>query len=297
MRALALDGAVDVEGYVRAPIRDTRRQTAGYEDAFDRFVAACRIRPDHCGLGTAPRAGWQALVKRLDRHSIPAPGAATRLPVDGDDLRIATYGGLNQKSLWPVLSNGLIAAQAGDGTLLRLIADFLYEHGTSATFDPFVAITAVDLRWPGRVAPYLRDGRSAYRKFPHFWWNAGYSLVSMALWPVEPQNGYFGPVSNSAKATTALVVGTTHDPATPYVGAKRLTRDLGNARLLTMRGDGHTASFGANSTCIDTAVLAYLEALTLPRKGARCDQEVPFAANRAQPHRSVRELLERALGR
>ena len=76
VRALVLDGAVDVEGYIRDPIGDIRLQTAGYEDAFDRFVAACRIRPDHCGLGTSPRAGWQALVKRLDRRSIPVPGAS-----------------------------------------------------------------------------------------------------------------------------------------------------------------------------------------------------------------------------
>jgi hypothetical protein len=38
-----------------------------------------------------------------------------------------------------------------------------------------------------------------------------------------------------------LVVATTYDPATPYRGAKNLIRDLGNARLLTQRGDGHTA--------------------------------------------------------
>lgn len=291
IRALVLDGAVDVEGYVRRPIQDVRRQTAGYEDAFDRFVAACRLRPDRCGLGTNPRAGWQTLAKRLDRTSIPAPGSSTRLPVDGDDLRAATLAGLNQKGLWPVLSSALVQAQSGDGTLLRTIADVYYEHGTPTILDPFVAITAVDLSWPSRIAPYLRDGRSAHRRYPHFWWNAGYSEIAMALWPAEPRNGYSGPVSNARRATTTLVVGTTHDPATPYVWAKRLTGDLGNARLLTMRGDGHTASFNAASACIDTAVQAYLESLTLPRKGTVCDQEVPFTLRRAAPRRTLRELL------
>ena len=286
VRALVLDGAVDVEGYIRDPIRDIRLQTAGYEDAFDRFVAACRIRPDHCGLGTSPRAGWQALVKRLDRRSIPVPGAGSRPRVDGDDLRVATFGTLNQKSTWPVLSNALIQAQRGDGTLIRIVDDVFYEYGDTSVYDRFTAITAVDLRWPGRLAPYVRDGRSAFRRFPHFWWNAGYSLVPMPLWPAEPQNIYRGRVGNSTQATTALVVGTTHDPATPYVAAKRLTAQLGNARLLTMRGDGHTASFNGNSVCIDSAVQAYLEALTVPARGAACNQEVPFAANRAMSHRT-----------
>jgi TAP-like protein len=57
----------------------------------------------------------------------------------------------------------------------------------------------------------------------------------------------------------------------------RLTRDLGNARLLTMRGDGHTA-YGGNSACIDAAVDAYLEDGVVPAKGAKCRQEVPFVA-------------------
>jgi hypothetical protein len=38
-------------------------------------------------------------------------------------------------------------------------------------------------------------------------------------------------------------------------GALKLVRTLGNARLLTMRGDGHTA-YGGNSPCIDDAVNA-----------------------------------------
>jgi TAP-like protein len=49
-----------------------------------------------------------------------------------------------------------------------------------------------------------------------------------------------------------------YDPATPYRGAKSLVRDLGTARLLTMRGDGHTAYPGNSPTCIDPAVEAYV---------------------------------------
>ena len=44
-----------------------------------------------------------------------------------------------------------------------------------------------------------------------------------------------------------------------------------------MRGDGHTASFGNNSPCIDAAVRAYLEERTLPKRHTVCSQDVPFA--------------------
>ena len=54
-------------------------------------------------------------------------------------------------------------------------------------------------------------------------------------------------------------------------------RDLGNARLLTMRGDGHTA-YGGESACIDSAVETYLNTLTLPPDGTVCTQDTPFGS-------------------
>ena len=75
------------------------------------------------------------------------------------------------------------------------------------------------------------------------------------------------------------MIGTTYDPATPYRGAKNLVRDLGNARLLTMRGDGHTAYNAANSTCIDPARRDYVNDRQLPAAGHdSARQEVGFEA-------------------
>jgi hypothetical protein len=89
-----------------------------------------------------------------------------------------------------------------------------------------------------------------------------------------------GPFRVPRSAQKILVVDTTYDPATPYRGGKRLARDLGNTRLLTMRGDNHTAYLG-NSTCIDENVEAYLIDLDLPPVGTKCNQEVPFEAPQA----------------
>jgi hypothetical protein len=54
-------------------------------------------------------------------------------------------------------------------------------------------------------------------------------------------------------------------------------RELGNARLLTMDGDGHTA-YGGNSPCIDSATETYLIDVALPAEDTVCQQEVPFVA-------------------
>ena len=76
------------------------------------------------------------------------------------------------------------------------------------------------------------------------------------------------------------MVGTRYDPATPYKEAKRLVKQLGNARLLTMKGDGHTAydgypADGYNSQCADAAVEAYLFDLAVPAEGTKCAQDYP----------------------
>src|SRR3954468_11538410 len=97
------------------------------------------------------------------------------------------------------------------------------------------------------------------------------------LWPLTHADAYDRPRGVPASSPTPLVVATTHDPATPYPGALRLVAELGNARLLTMDGDGHTA-YGGNSTCIDSAVEAYMIAGTLSAPGTVCQQTVPFTA-------------------
>ena len=105
--------------------------------------------------------------------------------------------------------------------------------------------------------------------------NSGYAEINYALWPVHDEDAYTGPFTVSASAPAPLVTATTYDPATPYQGALSLVQDLGNARLLTMEGDGHTA-YGGNSTCIDSATETYLVTGAVPAAGTVCHQEVPF---------------------
>ena len=112
--------------------------------------------------------------------------------------------------------------------------------------------------------------------FDHFYFNHGYLETGFGLWPVRARDAYYGPYNLKQSIPTPLVVATTYDPATPYRGALKLVRTLGNARLLTMRGDGHTA-YPGNSPCIDGAVEAYLIGGTLPAPGTSCKQDVPFA--------------------
>jgi hypothetical protein len=71
------------------------------------------------------------------------------------------------------------------------------------------------------------------------------------------------------------VIGTTHDTWTPFAWAGRLVADLGSARLLTFRGDGHDALTSFNP-CIVGAMLGYLEEGALPAPGSVCRRDPPF---------------------
>jgi hypothetical protein len=150
------------------------------------------------------------------------------------------------------------------------------------SLDRFFAISGSEEQWPRNVDTYLRRGAREWADSPHFWGNYAYSEVPFALWPIRDQDAYGGSFAVGSTSPTPLVIGTTFDPATPYSSAIGMVRALGNARLLTMNGDGHTA-YGRNSTCIDSATNNYLTAGALPARGTVCQQQVPFVAPQSAP--------------
>jgi fermentation-respiration switch protein FrsA (DUF1100 family) len=131
------------------------------------------------------------------------------------------------------------------------------------------------------VAPYLEQAEHEFANTPHFAPLGVYETVYHRYWPVKPHGAFYGPYRHAANATPVLVLHTTHDPATPYEWGKRVVRDLGNARLLTYKGDGHGVT-GDFNPCVLGALAAYFDDLVLPPKGASCKQDVPFAAASAR---------------
>jgi pimeloyl-ACP methyl ester carboxylesterase len=280
---IVLDGPVDATEYINHPMDDLSAQTAGFERAIGRFFQACAADQATClGFGAGdPWSAFDVLAAQLDTHALPAAGyAPDPRPVDGDDLRAAAIQLVYAKRLWPDIAQMLAGAAAGDGTAIRSWADAFYGRKPGGSYgadtDRYYTISAVEQRYVWDPSAYLQASKTSYNTFDHFWFNNGYSEIAYPLLGVRPNGAFYGPFRIPAWASTPLVVATTYDPATPYPGAKGLVRDLGNARLLTMNGDGHTA-YGGNSGCVDSAVEAYFDDGTLPAAGTVCQQEVPFA--------------------
>jgi pimeloyl-ACP methyl ester carboxylesterase len=283
-RAVVLDGALDPDQYVNDPLGSLDEQTAGFERAISRFMSACAADQPGCGFGAGDPLGLaDALIDQADAAPIPASNAPDR-PVDGDDIRAAMTQDMYAKFLWPKLAGALAQLAAGDGAGIRAITDGFYGRNEDGTYDPgtdrYFLLSADEQNYPRDVAPFLEEGRRSFFDYDHVFWNHGYAELNWGLYPIRARDTFDGPFRTSEDDPTTLVVGTRYDPATPYKEAQRLVMQLGNARLLTMTGDGHTAYDGApadgyNSQCTDKAVEAYLFDLTLPAPGARCAQDQP----------------------
>jgi pimeloyl-ACP methyl ester carboxylesterase len=98
-----------------------------------------------------------------------------------------------------------------------------------------------------------------------------------ASWPGTDRDRYAGPW-NRRTEHPILVIGTKGDPATPYKSSVAMSRDLADARLLTVDGYGHTALLN-KSSCADAIETRYLLTGALPPAGTVCrpDHE-PFTA-------------------
>jgi pimeloyl-ACP methyl ester carboxylesterase len=298
-RAVVLDGALDPDQYINHPLQSLDEQTAGFERAISRFMTACAADQAGCGFGEGdPLGKADALIDQADENPIPASNAPGR-PVDGDDIRAALAQEVYAKFLWPELASALALLEQGDGAGIRWIMDNrFYGRNPDGTYDPaldrYFLLSADEQRYPHKVQTFLDAGAQSYNDYDHAFWNHGYSELNWGLYPIRAKDAFYGPFRTTKNDPTTLVVGTRYDPATPYKEAKRLVKQLGNARLLTMTGDGHTAydgypADGYNSECVDKNVEAYLFDLKVPANGTKCAQDqpaFPAAAMHAQALRA-----------
>ncbi|MGW8972113.1 alpha/beta hydrolase [Streptomyces platensis] len=266
---MVLDGAMNPEIDSRTV---NLNQTAGFDTAFRAFAADC-IKHEDCPLGTksVDDAGRQlsALFKKLDAHPV-ATGEERKLTES-----LATTGvvaAMYDQRAWPVLREYLAQTQAGNGRGLLTLSDSYYERDPNGTYANQMyanpAVNCLDLAPAFHSPAQVRAALPSFRKAsPVFGENFAWAALNCAYWPVKP-TGTTQRIEAKG-AAPILVVGTTRDPATPYIWAKALAAQLSSATLLTYEGDGHTA-YGRGSTCIDKTINNYLLHGTVPPKGKHC---------------------------
>jgi pimeloyl-ACP methyl ester carboxylesterase len=264
IRAMVLDGALDPRQPTTA---ENRVQAIGFETDLRDFLADC------ANAGSCPfpandtEGGLDRLAANVDAHPI-AVGSRHLGP--GEFFEGLALG-LYSTSYWSTLRTALGNAQKGDGALLLAFSDALTDRHDDGSYSNLIesnlAINCIDRPAPREVSAYDASARAFARVAPHFGEPIAYGSLPCAFWKVPPVEQAHAVHANGAPPI--VVIGTTRDPATPYVWAKALARQLSSGVLVTFDSDGHTAYEHGNG-CIVSAVNGYLNRLVVPRDGLRC---------------------------
>lgn len=270
-RALVLDGALDPRLDLAGM---SKGQAVAFEGAYKRFLSWCATDTT-CEFhhGGKPGPAVDTLMRRIEKAPLPATLIGDPRVVGPSLALSAIVGAMYDRAEWPVLARGLALAEAGDGSILLLLSDPHngrdQDGGYSNLIDANSAISCLDYPSPRDPAPFEADARAWAVIAPHFGAFAAYSSLVCAFWAVPPVR-VAGPVS-APDAPPIVIVGSTGDPATPYPWAVALSHQLTTSVLVTRTGEGHTGY--AYSTCVQTAVDAYLIDLTVPKKGLVCSSD------------------------
>jgi pimeloyl-ACP methyl ester carboxylesterase len=269
VRALVLDGAVD-------PSLDSKQQqveqAAGFEGVLNAFLKWCSATTscDFHRNGKSAHA-LDHLTARVDREGLAVSGerqARTLSPTEFDlGLASALYDG---RPGFRYLGSALDAADRGDGRGMAQFADEYTERHRDGSYgnieEAFLAIGCADGPPVGTVSDVWSIEAAAAQAAPRLGRSIVDNSIACALWPVKGAPA--APV-HAPGAPPILVVGTKHDPATPFAWARSLANQLGWGVLIAARGEQHTA-FGLGIPCVDDAVVRYFVTRTAPRGDLDC---------------------------
>jgi pimeloyl-ACP methyl ester carboxylesterase len=264
VRTMVLDGAIDP---TQDPLESLVEQMAGFQIAFNDYAADCAKSPA-CPLGTDP-AQFVTRYQQLVNPLVAKP-ARTSDPrgLSYADAITGTVNALYTPQYWKYLTSGLLGLARGtDAEDLLLLADDYEGRDDNGRYtsgqDAFNAIRCVDSPTSSDPAAWAAVDREVRQRAPFMSYGpyTGFAPRDLCVfWPV-PTTSTPNPAS-PAPAGTAVVVSTTHDPATPYQAGVNLARQL-RAPLISYDGTQHTVVFDGNS-CVDGAVVRYFVDRVVP---------------------------------
>jgi pimeloyl-ACP methyl ester carboxylesterase len=253
---MVLDGAIDPS---LSAEELTLAQALAFEKALRAYVEHC-LGEEGCPLSGTADDGLQQ-IRDLTNSVIQTPRTAKdgRL-VAGNAFVSGIVVPLYANESWPALTQALDAAMKGDVSPMLRLADLGANRSpngkyTSNTALAFSAINCLDYPTTSDPAAMRAEEQRLREASPTLGYFFAYGGANCADWPYK--NVRTPSAVKYSGSAPIVVVGTTGDPATPVEGASELRKQLGNASLLTFKGEGHTA-YGRSNTCISNAVDKYL---------------------------------------
>ena len=268
---MVLDGALDPA--VNANTL-TALQAAGMQEALDHWIEDC------LGSSGCPLSGdMETAHQQLNDFFADLAEAPLATDQPGRELtetlaRTGVVGSLYSPQTYSLLTMALqLAMQAGDGATLLFLADYYNGRNEDGTYsgqtDAFTAINSLDMLPVGTEEEWIAQADQLATDHPVLGSQFGFASATLEGWPFAAARPR-GPVT-AAGSPEILIIGTLHDPATPYVMAQSLADALENGVLVTYDGWGHGAYRDGGNACIVETVDQFLIDGTVPEDGVTCD--------------------------
>lgn len=265
---VVLDGAVDPS---TSSFEVTKTQAEGFENALRAYLKDC------LGTGGCPFSGTvddamdhiRALIDAVDTSPI-RNGDGRQLGADA--LVTAIIYPLYDATTWQYLSQMFVSVMQGDASVAFQFADLYNSRNPDGTYEDnsteaFIAINCTD--YPANADPtHMRaEAAELAKAAPVIGKYMAYGDIQCAQWPAS----FTGERTeiHAKGAAPIVVVGTTNDPATPYVWAQSLAEQLDSGHLVTYKGEGHTA-YNKSNSCVNDTVDDYLIKGVVPEADPKC---------------------------
>jgi pimeloyl-ACP methyl ester carboxylesterase len=265
---MVLDGALDP---AVSSFDVTKIQAIGFENNMRAYLKYCLAHTKCPFTGTVDEGmdRVRTILAQLDAHPITNS--------DGRQLGSATMFSaiilpLYSQDNWPYLNQLFADVDNGSAQVAFDLADSLNDRKSDGTYsdnstEAFDAINCLDYNdIDYSVATQQKQAAELEAAAPTFGAEMAWGFTCQG-WPYPPTRTR--TVLHAAGAAPILVVGTTNDPATPYVWAKALAKELDSGHLVTRKGNGHTG-YNKGNLCVDDAVDNYFDKGMVPAKDPNC---------------------------
>lgn len=250
-------------------VETTRVQAISLEQELHHFAQACSEAEACPWRGSADEivAQMQEWFAALDSKPLVATDGRklTQALAQSAVVSYLYFPPSDYEALIPALATAVVKSQPDELLALwdqRSDRD-AKGHFASNALEAFYAVTCIDRPFDGTAEDVAALAEEWSADAPTFGPALAWGMVACSGWPSA--EGASVPVTQVTAPGSApiLVVGTTHDPATPYSWAEQVAGQLENAGLLTWDAHQHTA-YSRGSACIDEQVDGYLLTGKLP---------------------------------
>ncbi|UPK74882.1 alpha/beta hydrolase [Nocardioidaceae bacterium SCSIO 66511] len=299
VRAVILDGVLDPvawstgRGDAGRKLPFSTRLRSGY-GAYEAWMSAldecARVGKKRCGASGDVEHMWRAVIRKARKGKLVVGKQHVRYESIVGDVLSGLYARQSYRSLMRYTQRLYRTSKAKPGSRLHAQASADVQRlakrlrairrelpgpyaapqvGPQARgfSDAFSGVACSDTANPKRPNAWIRASKRDDYTMPWFGRLWTWSSSLCAGWPGSSADAFHGPWRVKT-STPVLIIGNSHDPATPISGARAANRVLAKSRLLMLDTWGHGAI--GQSRCVTDKMADYLLGQNLPEAGTVC---------------------------